>query len=140
MQLHFFTWIYMTFSTDIATPQKSARLSNLHCSVFRGTNSHWDFGLIWMCTEEFKFLDLVTLGGVALQSQCKLSYAYSANIRWFSDGNRHNCDIYTFVNALLHISVHLKMHFCIHLYIRNMVLWIHVYFMLCVCLCSYIYI
>jgi len=38
-------------------------------TVSRGANSNWDVGLIWMCTEEFKFLDLVDFSEVAFSME-----------------------------------------------------------------------
>jgi len=75
--------VSMTESTDNAASPKSTRSSNSHFAVSPGTktNSHEpgidlnvyrgihhgiDLGLIWMCTEEFKFVDLVDFRGVSL--------------------------------------------------------------------------
>jgi len=54
-----------TISTEIATPPKSAKLRNSYSSVSRGANSIWDLSWIWICIEEFDFLDLVDFGGAA---------------------------------------------------------------------------
>jgi len=56
----------MTVFTEIGTPPKSTKLRNTDFLVFRGTDSNRDLGLIWICTEEFEFLDLVEFGGEAL--------------------------------------------------------------------------
>jgi len=75
--------VSMTESTDNAASPTSTRSSNSHFAVSPGTktNSHEPgidlnvyrgiqhgiaLGLIWMCTEEFKFLDLVDFRGVSL--------------------------------------------------------------------------
>jgi len=44
---------------------KSTKSRNSDSSVFRGTNSKWDFYLIWNFTEEFEILDLMDFGGSA---------------------------------------------------------------------------
>jgi len=60
------TWlIHMTDSTDSATFPKSTRSRNSDSSVSRGTNSNCDLGLIWICTVNFEFLDLVDFRVVA---------------------------------------------------------------------------
>jgi len=41
------------------------QMDKLSFSVSRGANSNWDFGLVWVCTEEFEFLDLEDFGSVA---------------------------------------------------------------------------
>ena len=48
--------IVMTVITRNATPLKSTRSKtwNSDLSVSRGTNSNWDFGLMWICTQEFE--------------------------------------------------------------------------------------
>jgi len=53
----------MTFSWNYAT--RIHQIVQLKFLVSRGTNSRLDFGSIWICTEEFEFLDLVEFGGVA---------------------------------------------------------------------------
>jgi len=56
----------MTICTENATlPSKSTKSRNSESSVSRGTNSIWDFGRIWFCTQEFEFLDSVEFGVVA---------------------------------------------------------------------------
>ena len=46
-------------------PPNSTRSKAPDSSVSRGTNSHWDFGLIWTCKERYEFLDSVGFGRVA---------------------------------------------------------------------------
>ena len=53
----------MTVSTENSTSPKSTKLKNSDSLVSHCTNSSWDFGLCWMCTEEFEFLDLADFGG-----------------------------------------------------------------------------
>ena len=48
----------MTLPAENAKSSKSTKWENSDFSVFRSTNSNWDFGLIWICTEEFEFLDV----------------------------------------------------------------------------------
>jgi len=43
-----------------------ATMSRDTSSASCGTNSNWDFCLIWIGTEQFWFLDLVDFGGVAI--------------------------------------------------------------------------
>jgi len=64
----------MTVSTEVATPPTSTKSRNSDFSVSRGTNSQWDFGLIWIFTEEFEFLDLVDFGGVAISVKTVICY------------------------------------------------------------------
>ena len=52
----------MTVSTENTRSPKSTSSRNSNFMVSRGTKSHWEFGSIWICTEEFEFLDF---GGVA---------------------------------------------------------------------------
>jgi len=49
----------MTVSTENATPPRSTKSRSSDSSVSGGTNSNWDFGLIWICPEESEFLDFV---------------------------------------------------------------------------------
>jgi len=56
---------HKTVSTEIATLPQSTKSRHSDLSVSRGTNSSWDFGLIWICTEKFEFLDVVDFGGIA---------------------------------------------------------------------------
>jgi len=62
----------ITFPTENTIPPQSTKSKNSDSSVSRGTNSHWDFGLIWICTEKFEFLDLVGFGSVVLPSALTL--------------------------------------------------------------------
>ena len=55
----------MTISTKIGTPPHCTKSRLSVSSVNRGTNPYWDFGLIWICTTEFEFLDLMDFGDVA---------------------------------------------------------------------------
>jgi len=56
--------VCMIISIENTTSTKSTESRNSDSSVSRGTNSNWDFGLIWICTEKFEFLDLVDYGGI----------------------------------------------------------------------------
>jgi len=62
--------VSVTLSTEmpwqITTSPESTKSRNSESSESRGTNSNLDFGLIWICTEESEFLDLVDFGGAAL--------------------------------------------------------------------------
>jgi len=58
-------WLHMIVSTENTLPPKSTKSRNSDSSVFRGTNSNWDFGLVWYCTKKFEFLDLVYFECVA---------------------------------------------------------------------------
>jgi len=55
---------HITVSTENASPPKPTKSRNSDSSVSRGTNSNWDLDFIWICTEEFEFLDLVGLESV----------------------------------------------------------------------------
>jgi len=52
----------MTHSTQNATSPKSTKSRNSDSSVSCGTNSNWDFGWIWICTEKLEFFDLLDSG------------------------------------------------------------------------------
>jgi len=65
----------MTISTEDATPERSTESRNWDSSVSRGINSNCDFGLIWICTEEFEFSIHGFLG--VIHFQCKLSSRHS---------------------------------------------------------------
>jgi len=54
----------MIVSTEIATPPKS-RNSHTFFGISQYKFYTWDSSLIWICTEEFEFLDLVDFGVVA---------------------------------------------------------------------------
>ena len=54
---------FMRVSTENATSPKSTQSRNPEFLVSRGTNSNWDFGSIWICSEEFEVLDLEYFGG-----------------------------------------------------------------------------
>jgi len=47
----------------LTTEKKGRRETQI--PEYLGINSNYDFGLIWVCTEKFEFLDLVDFGGVA---------------------------------------------------------------------------
>ena len=53
------TYIYCSFHWNCYTP----KIHHIEKVRFHGTNSYWNLDLIWMCTEEIKFLDSVDLGG-----------------------------------------------------------------------------
>ena len=57
----------------IATPPQSTKSRTSNFSVSHGTNSNRDFGLMWISTEEFEFLDLVGFGGVAYSVEAKIT-------------------------------------------------------------------
>jgi len=54
-----------TVSTENTTPPKSTKSKDSDSSVSCGTNSEWDCVVIWICTKEFEFLDLVEWRGAA---------------------------------------------------------------------------
>jgi len=51
------------------THPTSAKSWNSNSSVSHCTNSNWDFGLLWISTEECEFLDLVDFMGVAFSME-----------------------------------------------------------------------
>jgi len=53
-----------TVCTENATCPKSTKSRHSDFLVSRGTHSNCNFDLIWMCTEEFEFLDLVDFEGL----------------------------------------------------------------------------
>ena len=60
----------MTDSTTDSTSPKSIASTNSGFSRSRGTNSIWNVGLMWICTEEFEVCDLVGFGGVLFSVEC----------------------------------------------------------------------
>jgi len=54
-----------TVSTENTSPPKSTKSRNSDSSLCRGTNWNWNLVPIWICTEEFEFLDLANFGSVA---------------------------------------------------------------------------
>jgi len=56
----------MSRALDHSESPKSIKSENSDFSVSRSPNSNSDFGLVWICTAEFEFLDLVGFGGAAL--------------------------------------------------------------------------
>ena len=61
-------------------PPKSTKLRNSDFSVRRGANSEWDFGLIWICIDEFGFLNLVDFGDVAFSVESLISICISHDV------------------------------------------------------------
>jgi len=58
----FYEWrLICIIRTTIIMRLCSTKSRHADLSVSRGTNSSWDFGLIWICTEEFEFLDVVEI-------------------------------------------------------------------------------
>jgi len=57
--------VAMTVSTGNAASPRLTNSTNSDSLVSRGTNLNWDFSVIWICTKEFEFLDLVDFGVVA---------------------------------------------------------------------------
>jgi len=72
----------MTVSTQNATPPKSTKSKNWDSTVSRRTNSHWDFDLVWICTEEFESLYLVDFGVVALWVERVICNTGLAHMLW----------------------------------------------------------
>jgi len=54
--------------TENAARPKSTKSRNSDSPVSRGTNPNREFGLMWICTEEFQLLNLVDCRGVAFFS------------------------------------------------------------------------
>ena len=77
----------MTFSTEnaqrFAPSPKSTKSRNLDFLICRGTNSNRNFGLIWLCTHKFDFLDLVDLGGVANSVESVIEGPDLKSAPWF---------------------------------------------------------
>ena len=51
----------MIVSARNATPPNSTKSRKSDVLVSRGTNSKWDFGLIWICTQKIEFYDSVNV-------------------------------------------------------------------------------
>jgi len=72
--------------------------------VSRGTHSNWDFGLIWISTEEFEFRDLVDFGDVAFSKKNQL---YASLYRSCVSPFLYNTSLHTSLRpACLHITAH----------------------------------
>ena len=68
--IYIYIGVYISHSTENATPFKSTRSRHSDSSVSRTAHSNWDFGLSWICTGKCEFLDLVDFGGVAFSVEC----------------------------------------------------------------------
>ena len=75
----------MTVSAENATSLKPTKSRSSDSSVSRGTNSNWDFVLIWICIEEFVFLDLVDFRGVAFPVESHAHLIFYTELRWLDD-------------------------------------------------------
>jgi len=75
------------FPLQMSTSPKPTKSRNPDFVVFRGSNSNWDFGLIWIGTEEDEFVDLVDFGGAAFRVECVISCAThdSFSERWSNE-------------------------------------------------------
>ena len=88
--------IDMTVSPERAAFLKSIKSRNSDSPVSRGTNSNWDFGLIWICIVKIGFLDWVDFGGVAFSVesfvvQLSIPRIIVAKIYWFHDCSVLQC-------------------------------------------------
>ena len=86
--------------TENTTFTKSTKSRISDSSVSHGTNSNWDFGLIWMCIEEFEFLDMVDFGVVTFAVKSTITeneHIIQADyIHWHSYfSQQRNSHIYT---------------------------------------------
>ena len=63
--LQYVVYTHETISNDQATSLTSTRSRNTHSLVSRSKNSNWNVDLIWICTEEFEFLNFLDFGSVA---------------------------------------------------------------------------
>jgi len=107
MCIHISRWLvrHATVSTD-AISQKSSESRNSDSTESCGTNSKWNFGLIWICIEKIEFLDLVDFTGVAFSME-SIIYAHIETIC-------KTC-IYTYT----HTHTHTHTHKHINMYIRT---------------------
>ena len=84
--------VSVTLSTEmpwqITTSPESTKSRNSESSESRGTNSNLDFGLIWICTGESEFLDLVDFGGAAFVVE---SVIYLSQIGRLNSVHKVNC-------------------------------------------------
>ena len=80
--------VAMTVSIEDTTSPKPTKSRNLISSVSCGTNSNWDFDSIWICTKEFKFIDLVNFGGVAFSVESVKPNIYAQHYQWIQQINR----------------------------------------------------
>jgi len=66
------------------------------CTQSFNTNSKWDVGIIWICTEKFEFLDLVDLGGVAFSVETVMYSERDSVCIWSSRfGRFRGCSIFS---------------------------------------------
>ena len=106
MYVYIFMYVYvsMTVSIEIATTPIYTKSRNSVFSVSRGTNSIWDFGLIWNCTQEFEFLDLVDFGGVPLSLETvKCSYIYAFMFECMSLFMYMSSCMYVYMPSCMHV-------------------------------------
>jgi len=59
----------MTVPTENTTSPKSTNSRNSNSSVSHGTDSNWDFVLLWICSVKFEFLDLVDFRDVVFSME-----------------------------------------------------------------------
>jgi len=81
----------MTLFTEHTTSPKSTTSRNSEFPVSRSTNSNRDFGLIWICTEEFEFLDLFGFVGVPFSVE---SVIHSCRMSKFKSRFWFNLNLY----------------------------------------------
>ena len=82
------------------------------------------FGLIWIFTEEFEFLDLMDFGGVAFSVE---------SVQIVADPHAQ-CDrtyVHTYIRTYVHTYIRTYIHTYVHIYIRT--------YVLCMCGCVYVY-
>jgi len=87
----FFKVRCMTDSTQNTASPTSTKPKIPDSSVSCGTHSNWDFGIIWICSEEFEFLDLVHFVGVAFSVESVIHVCGTFNML------KHVCDTHTCV-------------------------------------------
>ena len=108
--------------TENATFPKSTKSRNSDSSESCGTNSDWDFGVIWICTEEFEFCDLVNFGGVAVPVESVMRTCHLFHV-WMRHATRIDMGQVTHVNELVTSSLQCRMYGCITWHIWSDTFW-----------------
>ena len=128
---------YYSFLLKSWHPPKSTKLRKSDSSVSRGTNSNWDVDLIWICTTEFRFLDLVDFSGGSyflwkLTHRVRCTQKTHTIIETsIQESRARTCDSKLLVNSDIQYVFVWYTYACVHVYIYRM----HIY----ICICIHIY-
>jgi len=78
---------------EITTSPQFTKSANSDFLVSRDTNSNGEFSFIWICTEEFEFLDLVDFWGVAFSVE-SVMWMTHVSYKWMASLSNVPCRIW----------------------------------------------